>query len=183
MASEIDDKKFELITRTENFDFAYDIVENFQSIKERLVHEFWDLLLKRFRNENPDCKIDDSLEQQVDIKYKAFNDVTYYFSIIDDHFEYGIYFANNGSKKKIQELESFFKESFNEDMNDEEQKLSFFYDIEDEDLDSLYGLKKLLPANRDQLIEKYIKDYQKKYKAIFKLLSNYYNRRKKIKSL
>ena len=39
MASEIDDKKYELITRTENFDFAYDIVENFQSIKERLVHE------------------------------------------------------------------------------------------------------------------------------------------------
>ena len=185
MASEIDDKKFELITRTENFDFAYDIFENFQSIKERLVNEFWDLLLKRFKKVISNCKITDRSDTKlaVDVTYKSLKNVNFYIGIYSDQLQYGIWFKNKGSKKNIHELELFFKDSFDEYDPDEKKKNSYFFEVEDENLDSLYGLKKLLPANRDQLIEKYIKDYQKKYKAIFKLLSNYSNRRKKIKSL
>jgi hypothetical protein len=183
MASVIDNKKFELITRTENFDFAFDIYENFEMIKERLVLEFWDLLLIRFKSEITNSKVTErqGTDHAVDLTYKSLSNVTFYLGIYDSQFQYGIWFAHNGTKKKVQELEDLFKDRFEFYEYNEKEKLSWFFESEDEDFDSLHGLKKLLPEHRNGLIDKYFEDFTKMYDSQIKAIIDYYELVKQVK--
>lgn len=162
MASVIEDKTYELITKTENFDFAYDIYERFDSITERLIIEFWNLLILKLKKELPDYKFTDrnSPNPHFDITIKPLTKIMFYVGIYDSQFQYGISITHNGTKKKIQELEDKFKDVFEEYEYNEKNKVSWFFENGEESFSTLFGLKKILPENRSILIDKYINDFK-----------------------
>ena len=163
MTTAIEDKMYELITKDENFNFAYDLSEHFESIKERLIKEFWDTLVLKFRKELLDYKVkeDNAYETHLDISSKSFTKVSFYVGVYESKLEYGISISHNGTKKKFRELEDIFSDIFEGYDPEVHNKVSWFFEYGEEEFDSLFVLKKLLPENRDELINKYIHDFKK----------------------
>jgi len=162
MASIIEDKTYELITKVENFDFAFDLYSRFDSIKERLIQDFWLRLVLKFKNEYKEFNFKErpGVEQHAYMTLKSLSKVQFYIGIYDSEFQIGIAINHNGTKKKIQELEDRFNDLFEEKWNDEKGKVIWFFECKEEDFSTLFGLKKILPENRDNLIDKYLLDFK-----------------------
>jgi hypothetical protein len=162
MASVIEDKLFELVTKSENFDFSYDIYERFDSIKERMVLDFWNLLILKLKKEFQDLKLLDRSGSNfhLDISHKSLKITTFYIGIYELQFQFGISITHNGTKKKVQELEDRFRDLFLEYEYNEKEKISWFFESEEEDFSTLFGLKKILPENREILLDNYFSDFK-----------------------
>jgi hypothetical protein len=165
MATQIEDKTFELITKNENFEFAFDLHSRFDSIKERLIQDFWVQLVLKFKKEFHEFKFTDrqGVDQHAFMAIKTFRKVQFYIEINETCFEYGIAISHNGTKRKIAELEERFIELFDDNGNDDDENTYYFYENGEEDFTKLFGLKKILPENRSSLIDKYILDFKKLY--------------------
>lgn len=171
MASIIDDKIYNLISKSENFDFAHDIYERFDSIKERIIQEFWNNLILKLAAELRDIKFTERNDQpfHFDLSIKSINGIKLFVGIYDNQFQYGISITHKGSKKNIQELEEYFQDAFDQYEYDDKIKTSWFFEVGEEDFNTLSGLKKILPENRDVLIQKYLNDFNKMFDLKHKL--------------
>lgn len=146
MRSIIDDKMYELITKEENFQFAYDVNGRFDSIKERVIQEFWEALYLKIREEYPEGEFIkfDLYEQALGFSIKSNRDLFFILGIENYKLYYGISVSHKGTKKKMQEINDQFNDLFEYYEYDEDYKLFDFYDWAVEDFDSYSGLNKLL---------------------------------------
>ena len=160
MVSIIDNKMYDLITKSENFDFAWDINERFISVKERLVEEFWNEIIAYFKSNLEGFKIENEEEQYVEFKSKSYNKLSFYLQICENQIIYGLLIYHNGTKKKKSEIESYFSDKFESYIPYDNEKYFDFYETQTENLTTLDGLKKILPENRDKLIEMYFQDFK-----------------------
>lgn len=168
MTSEIEEKIYDLVTKNENFEFAFDIHSRFESIKERMIQEFWDLLIISFKKKFPNYKF--SNEENNDFNFEIFissiKNTSFYINFEEETYQYGFGILHNGTKKNIKEIEEKFINVLNEYSYEPENKTSWFYENNEEEFESSFGLKKILPKNRTLLIEKYIKDFEKMIESV-----------------
>lgn len=169
MISEIDNKMYELMTEEQNFEFAYYIHNNYESIKVRLKNEFLIELKSELMKDNNEIIVKKN-EEYVDyyeICYK-YKKVKFYFQLEDNNIQYGIVLEHNGTKKKIKEIEFLFEKYLELDYNSTQNDSKYWlYQIEEEDFNEFSSLKKLLPKNRDVLINKYCKNIIKLINEVF----------------
>lgn len=175
MASIIDDKMYNLISKSENFDFAFDLYERFDSIKERIIQEFWNNFISKLAAERRDFKFTDRNDQpfHYDLSIKSIKGIKLFVGIYDNQFQYGISITHKGSKKRIQELMIYFQDAFDEYDYEDKIKTSWFFEVGEEDFNTLSGLKKILPENREVLIQKYLNDFNKMMDLKHKLFTEF----------
>jgi len=155
MNSVIDNKLFDLITKVENFEFAYDINERFESIKERLWEDFWNDLQKKLKSEHDDFMIEKTSDWEfifVQRKWKVFK---FYFNLHSDYMEFGVGSNNADYKSLFPKISESFQDllpDYENEINKDE--LWYFMDCDD-DVTKLQGLKRLLPDNREKIITEY----------------------------
>lgn len=173
MRSAIDDKMYELIIKPENFKFAYDINERFDSIKERVIQEFWELLILRLKKEFPEFsfKYKQGYNQYLEISDTSFRDFTPFVEIAQEQFHYGVSFYYNGTQKKMRELEREFGSLFLENDYNLKGKIAWFFNYSNEHFDTLSGLNKILPENKDLLIDQYIREFKTMVQSIEKTIA------------
>lgn len=160
MVSIIENKMYDLITKSENFDFAWDINERFISVKERLVEDFWNEIIAYFKSNLDGFKMENEEEQYVEFTSKSYIKLTFILQIHENQIVYGISINHNGTKRKKSEIESFFCDEFDSCTDGDNDKYFYFYETQTEDLTSLDGLKKILPEKRGKLIEMYFQDFK-----------------------
>jgi hypothetical protein len=160
MESIIDNKMYELITKSENFDFAWDINERFVTVKERLVEDFWNEIVLYFKRNLEDFKFINEERHYIELKSKLHIKLEFILQIHENQIVYGLTTKHNGTKKKKSEIESLFSDEFEDYTECDEGKSFYFYETEDENLTTLDGLKKILPEKRDKLIEMYFQDFK-----------------------
>ncbi len=172
MTSEIEEKIYDLVTKNENFEFAFDIHSRFESIKERLIQEFWDLLIISFKKKFPNYKFsnEENNDFNCDVSIKTIPNFTFYFLLDDNVYEYGFVFQHNGTKKQKNEAQDKFENILEECILDFDDKSSLFYENGKEEFNNLFSLKKILPENKALLIEKYINDFEKMTQSVQKLI-------------
>jgi len=162
MASIIDDKLFELVTKSENFEFAYDISERFESIKEHLRIEFWKEFQKKLKTEHPDFVIEEINSLYFHFKNRRWSILTFYFSISEvDTMNYGIGSTNKRIKSKFPELIDDLQNKLFDFEIESEYDGYWFYASCSDNLKSLQGLKRILPDNRDKIIAEYYNIFKK----------------------
>lgn len=170
MTSDIEDRMYELITKVENFKFAYDINERFDSIKERIIQEFWETLFLKIKEEFPEGNYTkfDLYEQAMGFSFQSYRDILFITGIENSKLYFGISVSHKGTKKRMQEVKDQFVDLFEIYEYDDEYKSSDFYNWANEDFDSHSGLNKILIDNRDVLIDKYTRDFKVVIKSIKK---------------
>jgi len=159
MVSIIDDKKYQLITKSENFEFAYDLYNNFDSIKSRLIQEFWDKLSIMINKNLQNSDITEE-GQCITFNTSSLGKIIYYYWISQNRFEYGIEFNHNGTKKTVMNIEDNFIDLFEHKYDNQKEKAYSLFHRQNEDFSKLSGLVKILPENRNELIEKYATDFK-----------------------
>ena len=158
MESIIDNKMYDLITKCENFDFAWDINERFVTVKERLVEDFWNEIVLYFKRNLEDFKFFNEDIQYIEFKSKQYDKLIFFLQVSDGDTSYGYIINHNGTKKKKSEIISYFCDILLKD--DSNDNSLFFIETKDENLTTLNGLKKILPEKRDKLIELYFQDFK-----------------------
>jgi hypothetical protein len=155
MDSIIDNKFFDLITKDENFEFAYDINERFENIRQKLWIDFFDDLRKKLKLEHNDFIIEKTDDWEFVLSYRKWNVFKFYYNFKDDHIKIGILSNYIKNKKLFSEIDMCFREimpDFSVEINTEEFR---YFIICDEDLSTLHGLKRILPENREKIISEY----------------------------
>jgi hypothetical protein len=170
MTTIIEDKIYELVTKKENFEFALDIHTHFDSIKERLIEEFWDLLILNFKTINSNFLITTTVINYFEISIKNIPNILFYFNIDGNKFQYGFGVIHKGTKKTIEEINYKFEGILDLTEFEKEEKTSWFYVEVEEKFNELFGLKKILPENRNILIDKYIQDFDKMVQSVQKTM-------------
>lgn len=154
MTSIIDDKLYELITKNENFEFAYDISQRFAEIETRLWKEFWANFKNKLNGLNSNFQFND-FESGFDFYIKKWKKSRYYLAINESNrMEFGVEIDFTGSKKQFQEIRNFLSEEFeNDEYIDNKANTLIYYINFNENFELIHNLKKILPENRDKLIE------------------------------
>lgn len=162
MASIIDNKLFELITKSENFEFAYDISERFENVKEQLRNEFWKGFQKKLKTEHPDFIIEEINNWYFHFRNRKWSILSFYFSIYDvENMNYGIGSTNKRIKSKCPELVDDLKNKLLDFEVESEYDGYWFCSYCSDNIKSLQGLKRILPDNRDKIITEYYNNFKK----------------------
>jgi hypothetical protein len=172
MTTVLEKKIYELVTKSENFEIAFEIHEKFGGVKEQLIEDFWQFLLKRVKN---------SFEEMI-IEYNEADDENSIWLTPKKNYKnrfqsYCIYFEEserieiairiidrltNGKQKIV--LERYDELIKSKDMHSfniqPDNGNTWFYKDFDEDFKKIHGLRKILPENRNALIDEYIKSMQ-----------------------
>lgn len=158
MTSIIDDKIYELITKSENFEFAYDIRQRFDEIQNRIWIEFWADFQYNLKNEYCNFYIKEVAENEwaFDFYDKKWKKARFYFNIDDNYLQYGIELDFVGNKKQFQQIRGFLSEIFiNEEISEKNDKI-WYYNNCDEKFETAHNLKMILPENRSKIISDYV---------------------------
>ena len=150
---------YEFICREENFEFAHEISEYFGQIEEKLKNDFWQEVFKKCKS-----NLDDSFRLRLDRESELIElkKDSWEFTLICRDWEYNEVWIEvkltTRNKRKRKELEGLF---LDEELID---KLGFEY-LEEEDIvsgmkitenfDKLSTLKRILPTNREELVNQY----------------------------
>lgn len=163
MTSKIKDKIYQLITQADNFEFAYDLNSNFDSIKERIIDEFWEDVISSLKDRYSELIIKEESEE-IKLSSKKFKGISFFLGLYDyEDFQQGLCVEYNGTKKMQKIIEDEFIDLFDDDMLDGKDSVFWFYETKNENFQELASLKKILPENRKTLIDKYISDFDRMY--------------------
>jgi len=174
MTSLIDDKLYDLITKTENFEFAFDIRDRFDTVIGRIYKEFWELLQKFLIDENKNYDIKNTSQWEFIFKQKNWKHFTFYFEWKDDdNFNFGFGFYNT-IKTKFKEINSKLEDfEFEQDENG-----LWFQTTFEENFTKLSGLKKILPETRNEIFVKLNSEINEFYKKLEDIIIEYENNKK-----
>ena len=161
MNSVIDNKLFDLITRDENFEFAYDIRERFDSIKDKLWVDFWNDLQTKLKSEHGDFNIEEISKYEFIFFQRKWKIFRFYFNLHSNCMEFGIGSNNVDYKNLFPEINESFQELRPDfEIFKENNELWYFMQCDD-DVTKLQGLKRILPNNREKIISEYFDLFNK----------------------
>ncbi len=158
MNSIIDNKIFDLITKSENFEIAFDINERYADIVYRLDQEFWNLLLKKVKsNFKINVLSDTDRLWEFEVIPKGWEKFVMFFRWDDK--EDKVYYGVGTDKLKTKKQQDMIHENLEELLVDFEVikgnfEIWFKYPYGD-DFEKLSGLKKILPETREKTVDRY----------------------------
>jgi hypothetical protein len=171
----IDDKLYELVTKIENFEVAYDISQRIKFYEDRLREEFLKELLKKIKNEHQELESTEIIENKFFINRRDWNTLEFCCEIDSNKFYISI-----GQFKKVKSsttrsaiikkiLDSYNLEHY---INENEPE-HWLFTSSDHDFSKLEGLKVILPDNRDKIISEYYELFKKMYDIVLKVANEY----------
>lgn len=173
MNSVIDNKLFDLITKIENFEFAYDISERFESIKQKLWDEFWNDLQSKLKNEHDDFTIEKISDWEFIFFQRKWKIFKFYFNLDSDYMQFGIGSNNVNYKKLFPNINEKFQEILAAYENEITENELWYYLKCDDDVTKLQGLQRILPANREKIISEYYGLFKVMLDDIYETVKNF----------
>jgi len=155
MNTVIDNKLFDLITKEENFEFAFDINERFVSIKKRLLADFWYDFKAKLKIEHSDFIIENTSDWEFiffERKWKIFK---FYFNLHSNSMEFGVGSGNPDYINLFPQINERFQELLSDYENVINNNELWYFMSCDDDVTNLQGLKRILPSNRETIIMEY----------------------------
>ena len=178
MNSVIDNKLFALITKSENFEFAYDISERFESIKQRLWDEFWNDFQKKLKFEHDDFNIETISDWEFIFYQRKWKIFKFYFNLRGNSMEYGV----GTNRKEYKNLFTLINNDFQEILSDlkvENKNNELWYFTKcDDNVTKLQGLKKILPENKAKIISEYYDLFRGLFDEINDIIQKYEEKEK-----
>jgi len=174
MNTTIDDKIYELATKPENFEFAWDINEKFDDIKERLQHDFLQLLYKKSKSID-ECLFIRGEKWMFIIKHPNDSIIHSFFSFKGDNWiKIGIGIDSSNTDNVKAKFYEHFSDLFNK-LGYNQIKVAnmdcFQYGIID--INNLSNFKKILSNNREKTAEEFIDLYKVHYDELAPLILNF----------
>jgi hypothetical protein len=154
---------FRYLTKEGNFETAFEICQYFPDIKETLIIDFWKLVetkLKEYdKNSEWQIILSDNIlqkESSLDIKKEKWYGLTIHYGDLSSRLYYGIYFDYNKRNKDRDKINAYINESKKltnrlKITPDNQWHLGWCY--KEYNFFEIKTLKRILPNNRDSLIE------------------------------
>ncbi|OFY91653.1 MAG: hypothetical protein A3K10_10950 [Bacteroidetes bacterium RIFCSPLOWO2_12_FULL_31_6] len=148
------DEMYKFITDEENFNLASEISELMPEVKERLINEFWDLVVKKLTQLDIKNEWDINYEENlfIDIYLKNKN-WDCYFSLFDlkKNLFYGVYIDEGLDKSKGYKL--LANTDFTLNMKKGSENSNWLYwKLQGENFNSSNTLKNIIPSKREDLV-------------------------------